>query len=124
MTSPARVAEPPCTHAVLDVVLTLAPSAAANQPGAHGRQSAVHDGYRPNHLDAASGDFFMGIFELTAPLPPGESAAARVRVLALPQHLRSVQQAGGWAVHEGSHRVGQVRIVRTVRETPHHTGPI
>lgn len=145
--------EPNRVHAVLAVVLTLLPSPsapdaigegacasqpvgdglpaaglpgsdAAASPSRHGRHTLVHDGYRPNHLDAASNDFFMGIFELTAPLAPGESAQARVRVLALPAQLAAVQRAGGWAVFEGSRQVGRVSIERTLHQTLGHTGPI
>ena len=115
---------PDATAVQPDNAAGLPGSDAAASPTRHGRHTPVHDGYRPNHLDAASNDFFMGIFELAAPLAPGESAQAHVRVLALPAQLAAVQQAGGWAVFEGSRQVGQVRIERTLCQTLGHTGPI
>ena len=117
---PAGDALPDATADQMDNAAGLTGSDAAASPSRHGRHTPVHDG----HLDAASNDFFMGIFELTAPLAPGESAQARVRMLALPTQLAAVQRAGGWAVFEGSRQVGQVRIERTLHQTLGHTGPI
>ena len=75
----------------------------------------VISGYRPNHLDLSSGTTFIGIVDLPAPVAPGASSPAHIRVLALPAQLAAVQAAGGWPVYEGPRHVGEVCIVRSTR---------
>lgn len=87
-----------------------------------GRQTSVISGYRPNHLDLSSGTTFIGIVDLPAPVAPGASSPAHIRVLALPAQLAAVQAAGGWPVYEGPRHVGEVRIVRCTR-APSATRP-
>ena len=87
-----------------------------------GRQTPIISGYRPNHLDIASGTSFIGIVDLPAPVAPGASSPAHIRVLASPAQLAAVQAAGGWPVYEGPRQVGEVRIVRCTR-APSATRP-
>jgi hypothetical protein len=82
-------------------------------PGAtSSRKSAVSSGYRPNHKDPLTGEYFIGQFTVSDPIFPGQTARATVRVIALPAQIAAIRTFGSWTIWEGPHHVGSVRIVR------------
>lgn len=87
--------------AQVDVEIALLPSAVQKRSG-----------YRPNHKHPRTGDFFLGqvTFE-NGFVDPGETARARVRIIASASDLDALLQFGSWSVWEATTHVAQVRVL-------------
>ena len=79
-----------------------------------GRQSAIGNGYRPNHKHPLTGEYFMGHFSLDEAVQPGDHVIACVTVLASAEQIESLQAFGSWTIWEGPRHVGSVKLLGCV----------
>ena len=83
-------------------------------PADMGRQSAIGNGYRPNHKHPLTGEYFMGHFSLDDAVQPGEHVIACVTVLASTEQIASLQAFGSWTIWKGPRHVGSVKLLGCV----------